>query len=259
MSEMVEEHLTNLINALTNLSPSRNTLTQFFLLLPKDCFTVEHSFPETTTSDAMTILELLGIEFGDTVKTNGFARHICMLIHKVFDWLNDEEVRSNLAKLKNAHIDSIPDPYAEWVRLVLRKFLEMPNGEKIIEFLKMLLERESFIVRREGYSNGAAKPNWQPFLDEVKEKLSVNPAELEKILNLTVKGRSEYLGTELKERFKTRVYLMCGEYHLDLILSKDEETRTQGWMSYHQWYDKRYEVRRQKGNTIKKILGELSL
>ena len=254
MSDGVKKHLINLVNALTNLSPSRNVLTQLILLLPRDRATIDRSFPEIISPEAKDILKSLGIEIEDTVKTkaDGFAEAIHMHIHRIFDWLDDESVRSNLAVLADTHIDSIPNPYAEWVELVLKKLLERPNGKKIIEFLKMVADRGFFTVKREGYSRMATRPDWQLFLDEVKRKLKVSPAELEELLRLTVKGKSEFLGSKYTDkhtvRFKTEYYLLHTEYCLDLILSE----RSESYGLSHRQFDHRYRVRHR--DTIRRIL-----
>lgn len=247
---MMEEHLTNLINALTNLSPSRNTLTQFMLLLPRNYTTIEHSFPEFSDSDVKETLEFLGCEFGDEAKReDGFSEQLYFHVHKIFDWLDDKEVRSNLFKVAKTN-DSIPNPYAEWAKLVLEKFLKEPNGDKTVDFLKMLVERQSFIVNRQGYSRGAHQPDWQSFLDKASKKLSVNPAEFEEILGKTVKGRPEYLPDQSNKRI--RISLVHDEYHLDLILS---EEWTESGISWNRRYDHKYKVRHSE--TIREILEEV--
>ncbi len=254
MSERVKKYLINLVNALTNLSPSRNILTQLILLLPRDRATINRSFPEIASPVAEDILKSLGIEIEDTVKTkaDSFAEAIHMHLHRIFDLLDDEEVRSNLAVLADTHIDSIPNPYAEWAELVLRKLSERPNGKKIIEFLKMVVEHESFTVKKEGYSKKVIRSDWQLFLDEAKKKLKVSPAELEELLRLTVKGKSEFLGSryinKYTARFKTEYYLLHTEYCLDLILSE----RSESYGLSHRQFDHRYRVRHR--NTIRRIL-----
>ena len=269
MSEMVKEHLINIINALTNLSPSRNIITQFILLLPKDSATVEHSYPELITSEAKKVLEHLGVDFGDAVKrSNDFSGHVYSLVHRIFDWLDDEEVRSALVKLTGMSIDSIPNPYEEWAKLVLKKLLEKPIGEKVIEFLKMLIDRSHFIVERRGYSRGATKPNWRPFLEEARNKLKVNPAEFKEILKLTVGESPELInvdyGSEDRQYSYTkreiRKYILHSEYHLDLILRKESKTKSTYYGVYsssHEWYDCEYILRYHHKNTLKKVLDEV--
>lgn len=79
------------------------------------------------------------MEFGDAVKRSdaGFAAFLYTHIHKLFDWLDDEGVRSSLAKLADMHVSFIHNPYAEWAKLVLKKLSGRPDGSKILSFLKM--------------------------------------------------------------------------------------------------------------------------
>jgi len=201
-------------------------------------------------------MKILGVNFEDTVeRTEGsFASSLFTQLHKLFDWLDDEEISSNIAKLTETPVSSIPNPYAEWAKLVLKKFSEMPNGNKIINFLKMLVERNQFIVNRYGYSRGAYPPNWKPFLGDAKKKLGVNPAELEEILRLTVRVPNwrEYLGGEVSTYWRTQIYLVHSEYHLDLIRSEEHRE-----LSYGGRYDHFYRLRHKHKSTIKKLLREM--
>lgn len=260
----IKAHTLNLINALANLSPSRNIISQLILLLPKDLATIEHSYPEVSSPEAREILErYFGLKFGDIVKReeNSFAASLYEIIHSLFDWLDDEftyekssqygeaarkiDVRSSLAKLTGVHVSSIPNPYSEWAKLVLKKLLSRPNGDKILDFLKMLLKHESFIVDRRGYSRGARQPDWELFLSEVREKLKVDPVELEEIKRHII-GVPEYSGS--KRSKDATVNILHSEYHLDLIISIQR--------THHHWYDHLYELRHK--STLEELLGEVS-
>lgn len=236
----IREHLSNLLSALANISPSRNFISQLIFLLPRDLPTVEHSYPELIRSEAQEILEIFGVEFSEEVgrRADSFAEALHKFIHKVFDWLDEETARVNIAKIMDAPVSSIPNPYAEWARKVLDKFAKMSNGDKILRFLKILIERGSISV-----------PYWQPFLDEVMRRLKINLAELEEILRLTVGSQREFIKEEVIRGAyisdKVTEYLVHSEYHLDLIVSR--ETR----------YDQNYLVRHQK--TIKELLEEVKI
>jgi hypothetical protein len=256
----VKEHLQNLINALTNLSPSRNLISQFILMLPKDLSVIECSYPEITSSTEAKALmaRSFGIEFGESVKRidNSFSVAFYVQNHKLFDWLANEDTRSSLAKLSDMPVSSIQNPYAEWVKLVLKKLSGKPNGSKILDFLKMLVERDSYIVAREGYSRGAYQPDWQPFLDEARKRLKVSPAEFEEILRLTISmpGGAEHVSAERSAYSDTNTWLEHSEYHLDLILSKQTRTGT----GYSHWYyDYLYIIRHKE--LVKNILREVFL
>jgi len=250
----IREHMLNFINALVNISPSRNIISQLILLLPKDLMVVRYSYPEVLSEEAKEFLDrCLGIEFNEIVKrrSNSFAESLYTHIHKLFDWLDSDEVRSDLAKLMGTHIMSIPNPYAEWARLVLKKLLERPEGDKILVFIRMLVEHGSFIVNREGYSRGAKRPDWQPFLNEVKRKIKANPAEFEDILRTVIGTSEETIDEGGTPRSSWIIYLKHSEYHLDLILSEHKTT----WSGWSHWYDHIYRVRHR--STIKSILKEL--
>lgn len=261
----LKEHLFNLLNALTNLSPSRNLISQLILLLPKDTTAIERSYPEFSDPQGQEILKSLGIRFNEEIirEDGSFAEILYKHIHELFDWLDEETIRSEVAKVTDTPIDFIPNPYSEWARKVLAKFAEMPKGDKMLSFIKMLIEHNSFIVSRVGYSRGAYQPDWQPFLDDVKKKLRLNPAELKEFLELVVESKPEHISKEVREYSYTwshetqtiSKYLLHGEYYLDLIESEEIDTWWPGSGPPYR-YDYIYYLRRHKA-TIKRLLEEL--
>jgi len=234
-SSRLKEHLTNLLNALTNLSPSRNLISQFILLLPKDLTIVEHSYPELTTAAAKEILQLLGIKFGDQVQRGkGLAEALYQHIHKTFDWLDNElvyrkpgeevkklDVRSELAKLLDTDQRSLPNPYMEWAKLVLRKLSNEQLGRKAINFMRMLLSRESIEIYDSNKFNMREPSQWDTFKKEVTEKLKVNPAEFEELCRLTIGdpklGSEELYYTGSRRYMESQAVLDHSEYHLDFV------------------------------------------
>lgn len=263
MQQKLKEHLINLLNALTNLSPSRNLISQLTLLLPKNIALIEHSYPELTNNVAKEVLSSLNIEFDKIVKRGerlkgytrkkGFAEALYEHIHRIFNWLDEEVVRTEIAKMINKPLDFIPNPYAEWTRLVLTKLSKMSIGDKILSFLRMLITRNYFIVSRAGYSRGALQPDWQLFLNNVEKELKLNPAEIKEILKLTTFVDPYYREELSVERFaETTIhrYLLHSEYHLDLITEVQSSTGS----GYHSWYDHRYELRHKE--TIRGLLEE---
>jgi hypothetical protein len=257
LSVDVKEHVRTLIEALTNLSPSRNLISQLILLLPKTLSTVECSYLEITSSaEAKSLLQQhLGVEFEDMVKraSNSFSEAFYKQIHKIFDQLTNEETRSSLAKLSNVPVSSIPNPYAEWVRLVLKKLLTRPEGSKIIGFLRMLVERDSFIVYREGYSRGAYQPDWEPFLEEARKKIKANPGELDGILRFAVgmPDGDEIINVDRESGFEKTTYLKHSEYHLDLVSA----VRTYSYSYPYHRIDYNYYMRRK--DLLKEALKEV--
>jgi len=254
----LKEHTLNLINALVNLSPSRNIISQFILQLPKDLPIIEHSYREVSLPEAKEILEkYLGVQFDDVVKRsdNSFAASLYTYIHRFFEWLDDNEIRSYLSKIMGLHTDSIHNPYAEWAELVLKKLLCRPDGDKIIRFLEMLIDHNLFLVDRYGYSRGARRPDWQPFLNKIQKVLEISPSELEEIKKVTIwDGTPESIECICKENLESvysEIYVMHSEYHLDLILSKKIYYSGTG---YSNKYDHYYELKHK--NTLKKLLME---
>lgn len=257
MSESVniKEHMLNLINALANLSPSRNILSQLILLLPEDLATVERSYQEATLHEAKAVLRSLGVKFGDKVERieNSFASELYKHIHKIFDWLDNEylymkwtdrgmmrdkmgEVRSSLVKLTGVHINSMPNPYLEWAKLVLKKLSQAYGQSKIIGFLKTLLARGSF---RGDYG----PKGWQHFLDDVRTEIGANPAEFKEILRFTVMHKEE---EPLYKGSRGEIYLEHSKYHLDPILCEMYcyKTAYEGGVRYE--YEYEYMVRHEE-------------
>lgn len=224
--DIMKDHFINLLNSLTNLSPSRNLISQYILLLPKDAATAYHSYPELSTENAKNLLQnFFGIKFDGYVVRNkdSFSDTLYKYLHALFNWLDDEERRSEIAKVLDLPINSIPNPYEEWARKVLEKLSKMPEGGKIIKFLKMFTEKRSFQIHKDTIYRV-----WEPFINEAKEKLKLNPVEADEIFKLIVlssnipaESRSEFeflsagIYTYTREIERTFYH---SEYHLDLIV-----------------------------------------
>jgi len=251
----LKEHLNNLLNALTNISPARNLISQLILLLPRDLMTIENSFPEFNDPLSREILDILGVEFNEQVKRRGdsFADALYKHLHKLFDWLNNEDVRINIAKLTDLPIISIPNPYVEWARNVLNKFKQMPNGSKILKFIDKLLNYEIFSVDRRGFRKRPYEVDWSEFLAEVSKELKLNPAELEEILKLTVRmpGFSEIIPSKGSPYSTSVERFEHSEYHLDLVTSSE-------YSNVSGDYVLTYKVNLNYRKTLKELLEELS-
>ena len=253
-SVSIREHMLNLINALANLSPSRNIISQLIMLLPESPAVIERSYHEAASPDAKTILRSLGVEFGDKIKRTekSFAEELYKHIHRVFDWLDNEHiyvrwthygevmdkmsgVRSSLAKLTGVHIDRIPNPYLEWATLVLKKLSTQYGKSKIFGFLKALLAHDSF--RDRDYK----RESWQRFLDEVRTKIGADPAEFKEILNSLVStGESEHLYRKGSRRHpEGDIYLEHAKFHLDPLLHETYRYES----GYGYGYEHEYRVR----------------
>lgn len=251
----VKEHMLNLLNALANLSPSRSMISQLVLLLPEESVLVERSYPELASPEAKGVLESLGVKFGYKVERaqNSFAEALYKHIHNIFDWLDDEllftgqwtidqmnEVRSSLAKLTGVHIDSIPNPYKEWARLVLRKLSTLYGKEKVLKFLKTLLDRSSFEKARD-YKDRAL----QEFSNKLKAEIAISPPELKELQRfmLFAEGESEHIYHKGSSRHpEGDLWIEHSKYHLDpLICESYRYTTYTGW-----GIDYEYRVRHKK-------------
>ncbi len=244
---ILREHTLTLINALTNLSPSRNLISQFIFLLPRNSPIIERSYPELVADSTREFLEsCFGIKFDEEVQReeNGFAEALYKQIHRLFDWLDKEEIRVEIAKLIDVPTNSIPNPYAEWAKAVLSKLLRHPLGNKIAKFLKMLLRHKNF-----------DETKWSLFLDEARRELNANSAEFKNIQSLLTSG-NELIDQYGYGTYFTYTYLKPGEYRLDLIEVR-EHVSHEGLLylrtSKHHTYHLRHV------DTIKKLLEEMRI
>jgi hypothetical protein len=63
-------------------------------LTPEDQVTISHSFPEINVQDFREVLKAMGMIFGDKIehKKDSFVEAVAKLIHKTFDWLDNEYI-----------------------------------------------------------------------------------------------------------------------------------------------------------------------
>jgi hypothetical protein len=269
----LKDHLTNLINALTNLSPSRNIISQLILLTPEDQATLNNSFPEVNISEFREVLRAMGIVFGDKIECvkDSFAETIIKLIDKTFDWLDDEyiyfyfdrysdiriakmdNVRPSLAKLTGPHIDLIPNPYLEWIKLVIEKLSHEYGKDKIAKILKELLTQLPLT-----YGGHYKGKTLQEFIDEIGAKIRLTPSELKEICELIIysEGKSERIyciryggyGGQTEE-----LWIEHSRYHLDPLLctSRRYIISSIGWTN-----EFKYELRHKE--SLQKVLGEIT-
>lgn len=218
-AETIREHAVNLVNALVNLSPSRNIVSQLILLLPEDLPVIERSYPEVASSGAKAVLVSLGVKFGQRVERvqQSFAMEVYKLIHSIFDWLDDEQSRSGLAKLTGIPINSIPNPYLEWAKLVLRKLCQLYDGRKVLGLLKRILSLDRIVSLS--------------VFDEIRSEIGANPAEFKEILSFTTMHENEYISQKYDSSGQGRSithYYVHSRYHLD-FLQKTTEVDYRGY------------------------------
>jgi hypothetical protein len=256
----LKDHVINLINALTNLSPSRNIISQLILLTPEDQVTISHSFPEINIQDFREVLKAMGMMFKDKIEyvKDSFAEAIAKLIHKTFDWLDNEyiyfspeyfgqygfvtsqkkmdDVRSHLAKLTGLHIDLIPNPYLEWAKLVIRKLSSIYGKNKITRFVKELLSQSS-ITDRDYKGKGL-----QDLINKLGATIGATPPELKEICEfiIYIEGKSEHIYRKGSSRYREGdLWIEHSKYHLDPLLCESSR-----YESYSGWgMDYAYELR----------------
>ncbi len=257
----LKDHVINLINALINLSPSRNIISQLILLTPEDQVTMSHSFPEINIPDFREVLKAMGIKFGEKIEylKDSFAEAVARLVHKTFDWLDNEyiyfsydyfgqhgffesrkkmdDVRSQLAKLSGLHINLIPNPYLEWAKLVIRKLSHKYGKDKIIGLMKGLLSQSSFKDR--DYRGKSL----QNFAEKMGMEIGATPAEIKEIYELVVcmEDASEHIYRKGSSRYpQGDVWIEHSKYHLDPLLCES----LRYLISYTGWvFDYVYELR----------------
>jgi len=219
----LRESFVNLLNALTNLSPSRNTLSQIIFLLPEETNTMVFSFPELKVPEAKKVLEVMGVKFENetiSIINDSFAYTLHWFIHDTFDWLDDEYmyidekefrnfmsgVKSGLAKLMNQEIGFIPNLYLEWTRLVVAKLVQEYSREKIKKVLEWVLSQRRYSAKNE-------LNLFATFVVNMQSSLKTNPAELKELYEALIE-KTKVLIYKKRNSNKT-IYRLCSKYHVD--------------------------------------------
>jgi hypothetical protein len=213
-------------------------------LTPEDQVTISHSFPEINIQDFREVLKAMGMMFEDKIEymKDSFAEAIARLIHKTFDWLDDEyiylsyeyfgqygilesrkkmdNVRSSLAKLTGLHIDLISNPYLEWAKLVKGKLSSVYGKDKITKFIEELLNRSSLMdMDYKGKS-------LQDFIDKLGSIIGATPSELKEMCEQIayLNGKSDYIGSIRIGQSQTDVWIEHSKYHLDPLICESYTT-----------------------------------
>jgi len=251
-----------IIKATHAISPSRNIVSQILFQLPQESRILYYSYPELLDDKFKKILEILGVKFNSDVNysrsKDNMAHVFVTFIHKNFDLLNIEENRFIISKLTSMPLNKIPDLKREWLKLTLRKIMEILDEElsqKFLKFLKMLTEKREFIVRSVRHRTGIPRLEWNVFLDEVIRELNIDKITLNKILDFifrnieTISRHTEFSGDYIISRSE---HLYHGFLHLDIIMESIYEDR---WRGYTNRYSKSYYVR--NPSFLKEVIGEV--
>jgi hypothetical protein len=143
----VREETQNLINALHALSPSRNYLIQYLLMLPKEYPTVYDLFPEFL-SDIETresLRNAFGLEYASQVNPvfDRLAYHLRNFLGKLFDLMESRETRDALCNLLGVTDEALFNPRLEWIKAKLDGIRsESRDGPTMIKILQILATTE---------------------------------------------------------------------------------------------------------------------
>jgi hypothetical protein len=159
------KHLSNLVNALIALAPSRNYITQFLYLIKINegekkfgevegvSFRIlENAYPEIVKDDQTRekISKVFGVNFKEkvTLADKGFGDNLTNFLSIVLTFFADDEFRRELSSLlKDEFPQGVPDLLEEWVSVRLRGLSSEPTlGGIAIRALKELVKRGSATV-----------------------------------------------------------------------------------------------------------------
>lgn len=154
MSEVnIKEHLNNLIEALIAISPSRNYITQFFMVSPMDYPTLYDAYPEILKDEKMRniLVEVFSVSMGANIELRGgLGNDIANFVNTIFSKLENEEIRKALSEfLTETRGEPVPDLRREWIELRLKGVAMEPTyGRDSLKILKLLAETKEPYERR---------------------------------------------------------------------------------------------------------------
>lgn len=185
----VKEHLNNLIEALMALSPSRNYITQFLMMLPQDYPTLYDAYPEILKDEETRsiLTQVFGISLGAKIDAGyGFGNQIRDFLDKIFTALDNEKVRNALNEfLKNVRREPIPNLRKEWAELRLKGVsMEPIYGKDSLRVFRLLAEtKEPYEYRCD--------------ISDMISKTGINEAKMRRIVELLIRyGLIEELGKD---------------------------------------------------------------
>lgn len=175
--EDFKKQLSNFVNALIAISPSRNYVTQFLYLIGKnkngiDYRIIEEAFPDVVRDEYVreAFAKIFGISFTDKVSlvTNGYGYYLTSFIDGAFQLFENPEFRGKVSSiLKEEFPEGIPNPAREWLEVRLEGLKSEPNyGESSMRTLKEIVKI------------GRLKP------EDLEKKLNLSRGYLLQCLNL---------------------------------------------------------------------------
>jgi hypothetical protein len=150
MSEDFSKQLSNFVNALIALAPSRNYIIQFLYLIKIngsiDYRILEEAYPELIKDDYTreSLAKAFGVVFSDKVSldSRGYGFALIEFVDKVLTLFEDSEFRSRTsALLKDEYPKGITNLVEEWVDVRLKGLLSEPTyGKLSIRVLKEIVK-----------------------------------------------------------------------------------------------------------------------
>lgn len=149
MSENVQEHMENLLNALVALSPSRNLIVQFMAMTPMDLPTMMDAYPELLRDEEtrQALKTIFNVTFGEQVgrpdtgygsSSMGYELRECLFgSYGFYKDMERDDVRSSIAQILGKDVEEIPNPMKEWMELKLNGVsMEPTYGNDAVRVLK---------------------------------------------------------------------------------------------------------------------------
>jgi len=172
----VREATQSLVNALHALCPSRNYLSQYLLMIPREYPTVYDLFPEFLSDVGIRedLRNALKLDYGYQVNptSDGLAYHLRSFLAKLFDLMEMPEVRDSLCSLLGVTDEALFNPRLEWIKAKLGGVKsEEKDGPAVIKILQVLSMTE------EPYAF------WRS-VEDLRAKLRRTDDEVERVLAL---------------------------------------------------------------------------
>lgn len=143
----MRDELQKLVNTLNALCPSRNYISQYLLLVPKDYPTIHDLFPEFLSDVEVRedLKKILGIDYGYQVSASGdtLSNHLRNFLFKLFDLMENPTLRESLCKLLGVSDNALFNPRLEWIRARVNGVKsDKKDGPTSIKILQVLASTE---------------------------------------------------------------------------------------------------------------------
>jgi hypothetical protein len=177
----IKEHLNNLIEVLMALSPSRNYVAQFLMMLPQDYPTLYDAYPEILKDEETRnmLQQVFGTSIGANIDVGyGLGNDIKSFIGIIFTRLEDDKVRSALSEfLKDVRKEPVSNLRREWAELRLKGVSMEPTfGKDALRVFRLLAETKEPSPYRCDFS-------------DIVRKTGINESTMRRIIDLLFRFR----------------------------------------------------------------------